>query len=100
MGSVGNLVTTGLGCNSLIESGLVGVDAFDIALEQGVLDAGASMRKNSGIPLRSTCLGCIEKATTGCASDCPKKDFGRRAARSGTPGPGHIRAGYAEIFRV
>jgi hypothetical protein len=36
MGSVGNLVTTGLRCNLWIESGLLDADAFDIAPEQGI----------------------------------------------------------------
>jgi len=45
-------------------------------------------------------IGACEKEATEYAGDRSKKDFARRAARSGTNEPGEVRAGYAEIFRV
>jgi len=45
-------------------------------------------------------IGACEKEATEYAGDRSKKDFARRAARSGTNEPGEVRAGYAEVFRV
>jgi hypothetical protein len=58
------------------------------------------MRKNSGIRLLLAGIGACERAATEYAGGCSKKDFGRRAAPSGTYELGEVRAGYAEIFRV
>ena len=58
------------------------------------------MRKDSGIPLLLAGIGACEGAAAEYAGGCSKKDFGRRAAPSGTHELGAVRAGYAEIFRV
>ena len=60
----------------------------------------AGYAKNSGIPLLLAGIGACEGAAPEYAGGCSKKDFGRRAARSGTHELGAVRAGYAEIFRV
>ena len=100
MGNIGNLPGTGLGCNALTEWWLPGADAFGFAPENGWIWGASWYAENSGIPLLPAGIGACEEVATEYAGDCSKKDFGRRAARSGTHEPSAVHAGYAEIFRV
>ena len=100
MTNIGNFLAIGLGFNSLTELGLPGADVVGNVPQNGCGGCLRDMRKTSGIPLRSTCIGTCGRTTTERAGDCSANDFGGGAAGFGRYESDEVPAGYVELFRV